>query len=107
MTPRQGEVWWAEGRDKRRPVLVVTRDDVIGDLTTIIVAPVTTTIRDIPTEIVLDERDGLREKCVASFDNLWRIPTRSLTTRVAESGSHRQARICRALAALADCRMPR
>ncbi len=103
MTPRQGEVWWAEGREKRRPVLVVTRTDVIPALARITVAPVTRTVRGIPTEISLDEADGLRERCAASFDNLRLAPTRSLTRRIGASTPSRRAEVCRALAALADC----
>ena len=103
MTPRQGDVWWAEGRDKRRPVLVVTRSDVIPALGRIIVAPVTTRVRGLPTEIAFDERDGLRETCAASFDNLWLVPTRSLTERIGETSPARRAQICRALSAFADC----
>ena len=103
MRPRQGEVWWAEGRDKRRPVLVITRTDVIPDLRTIVVAPITRTVRGIPTEIALDETDGLRETCAATFDNLLLVPTRSLTAKLGEAGAMRRAEICSALAALADC----
>ncbi len=103
MSPRQGEVWWAEGRDKRRPVLVITRTDVIASLRTIVVAPITRTVRGLPTEIALDESDGLRETCAASFDNLLLLPTRSLTAKVGEGGPKRRAAICSALAALADC----
>jgi mRNA interferase MazF len=103
VTPRQGEVWWAEGREKRRPVLVVTRDDVIANLTRIVVAPVTKNVRGLPTEIALDEADGLRVRCAASFDNLRHVPTRSLTTRIGEPTPSRRAQICRALSALADC----
>ena len=103
MRPKQGEVWWADGRDKRRPVLVVTRSDVIPELRTIVVAPVTTRVRGLPTEIAFDERDGLRETCAATFDNLWLVPTRSLTTRIGDASPTRRLQICRALSALADC----
>ena len=103
MTPRQGEIWWSDGRNKRRPVLIVTRTDVIPALHWITVAPLTRTIRGIPTEIAVDERDGLRDACVASFDNLTLAPAKSLTTRIADSSPSRRAQICRALSALADC----
>ncbi len=103
MTPQQGEIWWAEGRDKRRPVLVVTRNDVIAKLARIVVAPVTKTVRGLPTEIELDEKDGLRERSAASFDNLRHVPTRSLTSKIGDTGPVRRARICAALSALADC----
>jgi mRNA interferase MazF len=103
VTPQQGEVWWAEGREKRRPVLVVTRTNVIPVLRKITVAPVTRTVRRIPTEIPLDETDGLREACAASFDNLMRVRPTSLTTKLGDASPSRRAQICRALAALADC----
>ncbi len=103
MTPRQGEIWWAEGRQKRRPVLVVTRTDVIPVLNKITIAPVTRTVRGIPTEVALDETDGLREASAASFDNLMRIRPRSLTVRIGDTSPSRRAQICRALSALADC----
>ena len=51
--PSQGEIWWAETEEKRRPVLVVTRSEAVPVLTGIVVAPVTRTVRDIPTEIRL------------------------------------------------------
>lgn len=100
--PRQGELWWAEAEDKRRPVLVVTRTAAIDVLTWIVVAPVTRTIRDIPTEIPLGEEEGLLTECVASFDNIQPIRRSFLTDRLGTLVSPRNA-ICTALSALADC----
>lgn len=100
--PRQGEIWWAETEDKRRPVLVVTRSDAIEALTAIVVAPVTRTVRDIPTEVRLGEPEGLPVECAASFDNLQRVD-RSALTRLAGDLSIRRREICTALDALADC----
>jgi len=100
--PRQAEVWWAQAGDKRRPVLVVTRSDVVGLLDSIVVAPVTRTVRGIPTEIPLGDDEGLAVKCAASFDNLQRIRRSALTSRVGDLGPRRDE-ICDALEALADC----
>ena len=102
-TPRQGEVWWAEAEDKRRPVLIVTRSEAIPVLTSIVVAPVTRTIRGIATEISLDARDGLPSPCVASFDNVQPIHRSLLTFRAGSTPPERRSEICGALAALADC----
>jgi mRNA interferase MazF len=102
-TPRQGEIWWAEAEDKRRPVLVITRSDAVPVLTWIVVAPVTRTIRTIPTEVSLGARHGLALDCVASFDNLQPIRRSFLTERVGELGREETEEICRALRALADC----
>ena len=101
--PRQGEIWWAEAQDKRRPVLVVTRSEAVPVLTWVVVAPVTRTVRGIPTEIALGEADGLDMDCAASFDNLQPIRRGFLANRVSAGGLHRHAEICSALAALADC----
>lgn len=101
--PSQGEVWWAEAEDKRRPVLVVTRSDAAPVLTWIIVAPVTRTIRQIPTEVRLGPFHGLPDECVASFDNLQPIRRSFLTQRVGELQVEEFDEICRALSALADC----
>lgn len=103
MSPQQGELWWAEARDKRRPVLVVTRSDAIPVLTAIVVAPVTRKVRGIPTEIPLGNEDGVHEPCAASFDNLQPVRRSALTGRLAEAAPRRHAEICSALAALADC----
>ena len=102
MTPAQGDVWWAEAEGQRRPVLVVTRSEAIPVLNRILVAPVTRTLRGIPTELPLDTDDGMPEPCAASFDNLQPIRTSFLTDRLG-SVRHRRHEICVALGALADC----
>lgn len=100
--PRQGEIWWAQADDKRRPVLVVTRSEAAEVLTSIIVAPVTRTVRDIPTEVRLGAEEGLDVECAASFDNLQRVRRGALSARAGELGV-RRGEICEALRALADC----
>ena len=100
--PAQGEIWWAEVEDQRRPVLIVTRSEAVPVLTGVVVAPVTRTVRDIPTEISLGEDQGLAIDCAASFDNLQRVRRSSLTTRVGRLGP-RHRELCAALEALADC----
>ena len=100
--PRQGEIWWAEMEEKRRPVLVVTRSEAVPVLIGIVVAPVTRTSRSIPTEIHLGEAEGMSVDCAASFDNLQRIRRSALTERVGDLGP-RRLQICAAFHALADC----
>lgn len=73
----RGEVRWYTFRlpDKRRPVLILTRESAIPVLTGITIAPLTTTIREIPTEVVLTpEVDGVLETCAVNLDNLQTIP---------------------------------
>lgn len=103
MTPIQGDVWWAEAEDKRRPVLVVTRSEAIPVLTTILVAPVTRTIRAIPTEVPLGPDEGLPTECVATIDNVQPIRRSALTERVGRLGPDGRLRLCQALRAMSDC----
>ncbi len=103
VTPLQGEIWWAQAADKRRPVLIVTRSEAVPVLNEVIVAIVTKTIRDIPTEIRLGVEHGLPIECVAQFDNLQPIQRRLLTSRIGSLGAATESEICRALRAFADC----
>jgi mRNA interferase MazF len=100
--PQQGDVWWAETENKRRPVLVITRSHAIPVLKRVVVAPVSRTVRGIPTEIGLGPNEGLPSDCAASFDNLQPILQSALTERTGTLGSRRQE-ICEALRVLADC----
>jgi mRNA interferase MazF len=73
---RQGDVYWYRFRapDKRRPVLILTRSSAIPFLTGITVASITTTIRGIPSEVLLSpSEDGMSEDCVVNTDNLQTI----------------------------------
>lgn len=100
--PRQGDIWWAEAEDKRRPVLIVSRDVAAAHLNRVVVAPVTRTVRSIPTEIALGAAEGLDVECAASFDNVGPQPVAMLTRRIGRLDDAR-SQICNALAALADC----
>ncbi len=100
----QAELWLMETpNQKRRPVLIVSRDEVIAVLNNVVVAPITSTIRDIPTCIPVGPGDGIDHDSVASFDNLAAVPKAVLTSRLGalRFGGHR--RICKALGALANC----
>jgi mRNA interferase MazF len=101
--PLQRDVWWAQAGDKRRPVLIVTRTDAIAVLNRIVVAPLTRTVRSIPTEIRFGPDDGLATECAASFDNLRPLSRSLLTERIAMLGLTRRHEICGALEAFADC----
>ncbi len=100
--PAQGDVWWAAAEDKRRPVLVVSRSEAVPVLRWLVVAPVTRTVRDIPTEVSLGPAEGLAVDCAASFDNLQPIRRAFLTERVALDND-RDGELCRAFRALTDC----
>ena len=69
---KRGEIRWYRFRapDKRRPVVVLTRDSVLEYLGEVTVAPITSTIRDIPSEVVLDPDDGVPQRCAINLDHL-------------------------------------
>jgi mRNA interferase MazF len=63
-------------------VLILTRDSAIAVLNSVTVAPITSTIRSIPTEVVLTEDDGLPSPCAANFDNLQTVPKSNIGDRI-------------------------
>ncbi len=77
---KRGEVRWYtfKAPDKRRPVLILTRDSAISVLGGVTVAPITTTVRGIPSEVLLTDADGLPQTCAANFDNLQTVAKRNL-----------------------------
>lgn len=87
---------------KRRPVLVVSRDEVIPVVNNVVVAPLTSTIRN-PTCIPVGAGEGIDHDSVATFDNLAAVPKSVLTRRLGELGVGGRNRICDALDALANC----
>ena len=100
----QGELWLMETpNQKRRPVLVVSRDDVIPVLNNVVVAPVTSTVRAIPTCIRVGTDEGIDHDSVATFDNLAAVPKSVLTRRLGALGVGGHQQICAALDALANC----
>ena len=81
--PRRGEVWWGEIEDVgRRPFLVMTRSAAIPVLNSLLAAPITRTVRGIPTEVRLGVDDGMPTDCAVSFDNLRVVPKAYLVDRV-------------------------
>jgi mRNA interferase MazF len=100
----QAEIWLMETpNQKRRPVLIVSRDEVIPFLNNVVVAPLTSTIRRIPTCIPVGHDEGIDHDSVATFDNLAAVPKSVLTTRLGKLGVDGPRQICEALDALANC----
>jgi len=102
---KQAEVWWAERADeKRRPVLIMTRSEAIPVLHSVVVAPASTTVRSIPSELTVGPEDGMPEECAFSFDNLSLVSKSLLTRRICTLGPERMHLACRAVSAAFDCR---
>lgn len=102
--PRRGEIWWGELEGVgRRPFLLMTRTAAIPVLRNVPAAPVTRTIRGIPTELRLGPEDGMPTECVASFDNLRVIPKAYLVERQCSIEPLRMSEACRAARIAIDC----
>ena len=96
---RRGEVRWYTFRnpDKRRPVLILTRDEVIGHLNEVIVVPATRTIRSLTTEVVLTPDDGMPVTCALNFDHVSLAQRDRITSLICVLPDSRWPEIQRAL----------
>lgn len=81
---RRGEVWWAEQPPPigKRPVVLLSRDEAYGVRNAVTIAQVTTSVRNIPVEVPLDERDGLPQRCVVNLDTIATIRKAILAKRI-------------------------
>jgi mRNA interferase MazF len=93
--------------DKQRPVVVLTRDTVIAYLSTVTVAPVTSAIRGVPSEVVLNEEDGMKASCAVNLHNAVTVSQNRLGRRVAQLNSSRMNEICAALRFSLGCDLSR
>jgi len=101
---RQGEIWLVEHPNRKaRPALVITRSETIAVLNSVVVAPITSTLRSIPTCIEVGAAEGLDHESVATLDQLRSVPKAALVHRIGVLGSGRRHEIREALAAFADC----
>ena len=83
--------------DKQRPVLILTRDSAIGHLSTVTVAPITSTIRNVPSEVILDVDDGMKSRCAVNLHNAVTIGQDRLRRRVAQLSGGRMEQVCATL----------
>ena len=95
-------MWLAE-LDKRRPVVVLTRDPFGRVLHSVIVGPVTSTIRGLSTEVELGAADGVRRRSVVNLDNLQLVPRTRLVRRVGRAAPATMQRICTAATEAIGC----
>ena len=96
---KRGEVRWyrVQAPDKRRPVLLLTRDSVLAYLGEVTIAPLTRTIRDIPSEVVLGPADGLPRTCAINLDHVQTVPQTRLGGLVATLPASRMQEVREAL----------
>ena len=96
---RRGEIRWYKFQppDKNRPVLILSRDPVIEYLGEVTIAPVTTTIRDIPSEVLLTKADGLPRECVVNCDHLQTVSKGKIGPLIATLSASRMTEVAEAV----------
>jgi mRNA interferase MazF len=89
--------------DKQRPVLILTRASAIGYLSRVTVAPITSTIRGVPSEVALGPEDGMKAPCVVNLHNLVTVAQSAIGRRLVQLPSPRMREVCRSLIFALGC----
>lgn len=103
--PARGEVWWCEPPNVgRRPVVVLSRDPAIPRLRRALVAPCTTTVRGLPSEVVLEPGDDpVPRRSAVNLDSVESVSSGVLVDRLGRLGDDRMGQVCLALAVAVAC----
>ena len=104
---RRGEIWWAELSPPigRRPVLLLSRDAAYRVRTSVTIAIVTRTIRNIPVEVPLGLEDGMPTLCAVNLDNILTIPKSKLTERITTLSADKLTAVTKAIIFALDLRV--
>lgn len=89
--------------DKSRPVLVLTRASAIGYLSRVTVAPITSAIRGVPSEVVVGPEDGVKQPCAINLHNLVTVPKAGVGRRIAQLSDERMRDVCWAIGFALGC----
>jgi mRNA interferase MazF len=99
-----GEAWWVESPEiSRRPVVVLSRPEAIPHLARVLVAPATTNVRGLPSEVALDEDDGMPRPCVLTLDTPELVSKALLVEFITALSPVRMLEVCRALNTAVNC----
>jgi mRNA interferase MazF len=103
--PKRGELWWCEPPGiGRRPVVVLSRDAAIPRIRRALIAPCTTTIRGLPSEVVLEpSEDPIGRRSAVNLDSVESVSIATLVDRIGALSGSRMREICNALVVATDC----
>ena len=103
---KRGEIWWAELPSPvgSRPVVILTRDSILPTIGAIVVALITRTVRQLPTEVLLGRPQGLPARCVANLDNILTIPRHRLKRLMGACDTAKLAELNQAIKTALDVR---
>lgn len=100
----QGDILWLETPDRKpRPALVLTRSEAIPVLVDVMVAPITSRIRELPSEVVLGTADGVPRRCVANLQHVDLVPKSALQRQAGRLARGRWYEVCDAFRAAIAC----
>jgi len=101
----RGDIWTYEfpRLDKRRPVLVLSRPEAIAVLHTVMVAPITSTIRGLPSEVIGGTTEGLKHNSAVNLDHMRTIEQARVSRYIGRVGSEKMRAVCRAIAVATGC----
>jgi mRNA interferase MazF len=96
---RRGEIRWYRfaSPDKRRPVVILTRDSILEYLSEVTIAPVTSTVREIPTEVMLTSADGMPRDCAINLDHVQTVSRKKIGALITALAPHRMGELRAAL----------
>jgi mRNA interferase MazF len=96
---KRGEIRWYKFKspDKRRPVLILTRDSILEYLGEATIAPITATVRDIPSEVFLSRYDGMRKECAVNLDHIQTVSKGKIGSLITTLSSEKLKQVRRAI----------
>ena len=96
---KRGEVRWYKFQppDKNRPVLILTRDSILEYLGEVTVAPITSTIRDIPSEVFLSKEEGMPKDCAINCDHIQTVSKEKIGSRITTLSSEKMNQVREAI----------
>ena len=96
---KRGEIRWYNFKspDKKRPVLILTRDSILDYLGEVTIAPITSTIREIPSEVFLSKDDGMPRDCAVNFDHIQTVSKRKIGSLIATISPRKNEQIRKAI----------
>jgi len=96
---KRGEIRWYKFKspDKKRPVLILSRNSIIGYLGEVTVAPITSTVRDIPSEVQLNREDGMPRECAVNCDHIQTVSKGKIGSLITTLSAEKIARVREAI----------
>ena len=104
---KRGEIRWYKFKrpDKKRPILILTRDSIIEYLGEVTIAPITTTIRAIPSEVSLSKQDGVPKNCAINLDHIQTISKSKIGTLITTLSSEKLKQVTKAISFSLDLKL--